>query len=351
MDRRSFLKTTTAAAAASTATVGAVQAASAPAAPAVVTARSELQVAVEPGLGDAAHALARDIEIASAGRIVIHLADGPGDAERIRGGHCDGALGVLPEICSAPELALFSGLPGTLSVSPEFLLAWLEAAGGSMFLDEVAADYGLAAMVAGHSGAGTGLWASGEVDGLAAFAAAQTLSIGFGPAIAARIGAAFGAVSPGSSSPLQLEEMALAPMEAFLALPSERRQIWYRDALHAQGFATALVLSRTAWDGMPASDQLLLTTLTRAAAHADIARGRVGDRLVAPAVMNSLPLRRERLTADIVLALQHTATDVVRQAMARERPIGQAFQAYGAYYQAIIGTPLPGSLSTPSAGV
>ena len=67
------------------------------------------------------HALARDVEIASAGRIVIHLADGLADAERVRAGDCDGALGPLPAICSAPELALFSGLPGTLSVSPEYL--------------------------------------------------------------------------------------------------------------------------------------------------------------------------------------------------------------------------------------
>lgn len=348
MDRRSFLKTTTAAAAASTATVGVVQAASAPAAPAVVTARNELQVAVAPGLGDAAHALARDIEIASAGRIVIHLGDGRAAADRIHAGSCDGVIGHVAEICSAPELSLFSGLPGSLAVSPEYLLAWLEAGGGSLFLDEAAAGYGLAAMVAGHSGAGTGLWASDEVDGLAAFAAARTRSIGLGPAIVERIGAAYGARS---SAPLHLEEMALAPMEAFLALPPEHRQIWYRDALHAQGFATALVLSRTAWDRLAPSDQLLLTTLTRAAAHADIARGRVGDRLVAPAVMSSLPLRRERLAADIVLALQHTATDVAHQVMARQVHSERAFQAYGAYYQAIIGTPLPGTPSTSSAGV
>lgn len=351
MDRRSFLKTTTAAAAASTASVSAVQAAAAPTAPAVGTARTELRVAVAPNLGDAAHALARDIEIASAGRVVINLADSGANADQIRAGHCDGAFGHLPEICSAPELSLFSGLPGTLAVSPEYLLAWLEAAGGSMFLDEVAAQYDLAAMVAGHSGAGTGLWASSDVDGLAAFASARMTSIGLGPAIAERIRAAFGAVSPSSSGPLHLEEMALAPMEAFLALAPGRRQIWYRDALHSQGFATALVLSRTAWDRLAASDQLLLTTLTRAAAYADIARGRVGDRLVAPAVMRSLPLRRERLAADIVIALQHAAAEVARETMAGEGPVGQAFQAYGAYYRAIIGTPLPGALSTSSASV
>ena len=217
MDRRSFLKTTTAAAAASTATVGAVQAGQAVTKPAIIAARSEMQIAATPQIADAARRLTRDITIASGGRIVINVVEAAVTADSIAAGGCDGAVGHLSEMCAAPELSLFSGLPGTLAVSPADLLAWHEAASGTLFLEEAVAPYDLMALIAGHSGSGTGLWANAEIDGLRAFAAAETSTPGLGRLIAERIHDAYGR-SRNETARQSVVEATLPPMEAFLAL-------------------------------------------------------------------------------------------------------------------------------------
>ena len=339
MDRRSFLKTTTAAAA-STATVGAVHASPAVASPAITAARTQIRVAADPAVADAARRLTRDIGIASDGRIAIEFVEATATAKTIGAGHCDAAFGYLSEICAAPEMSLFSGLPGPLAVSPEILLAWHISAGGDLYLEEVAAGFDLMAVLAGHSGAGTGLWASAEIDGLAEFAAAEISTVGLGRPIADRISEAFGQ-APTAAGRQSLVEVTLPPMEAFLNLPAKSRQVWYRDGLHAQGFAATLVLSRATWDKLSASDQLLIAALARAATHGDILRARVNDRMHASFVMNSLPIRLAPLASDIVQAIQHTAIDLVHQAMSRQREISQAFEAYGAFYKAMLGAPLP----------
>ena len=347
MDRRTFLKTSTVAAAASTATVGAGQTM---AAPAVCASRAELQIAAAPNMADAARALTRDIEIASDGRIVINLVEAAARADEIKAGGLDGTIGLLSEICAAPELALFSGLPGAMAVSPENLLAWHEAAGGGMYLEEAAAQFNLTAFISGHSGAATGLWAGSEIPDLRTFAQAQIVTTGFGHAIVGNISGAY-SQPVAQRSQITLVEAALAPMEAFLNVPPDCRQIWYRDGLHNQGFATALVLSRDAWDKIGPGDQLLIATLARAAAYGDVARSRVSDRLVAPAVMNSLPVRHEPLAAEITVAIQHAAAEIVHDAMSRNAAMNRAFQAYGAFYQAMIGMALPRPRKMPIAGV
>ncbi|MFY0610153.1 MAG: twin-arginine translocation signal domain-containing protein [Hyphomicrobiaceae bacterium] len=341
MDRRSFLKTTTAAAAASTAAVGAAQARQVVSAPAVVPARTELRVAASSRFVEAARRLMRDITIASVGGIVINVVEEAVMADDIASGHCDAVFGHLPEIYRAPELSLFSGLPGLLAVSPEHHLAWHEVAGGDLFLEEVTAPRGLMALVAGHSGAGTGIWATSEIDGLRAFAEADISSQGLGRLITNRISDAFDRPQNGAARP-SLVELPLSPLEAFGELPSNARQVWYRDGLHAQGFSTTLILSRNIWDSLNAGDQLLIATLARAAAHMDVSHARVRDRLEVPAIMNSLALRRAPLPADIIQAIQHTAVDVVHAELSQKREIARAFEAYGAFYQAMIGTPLPG---------
>lgn len=359
MDRRTFLKTTTAAAAASTATVGATQAAeevdeAAIAAPAVASHHIELQIAATPELADAARALTRDITMASDGRIVIEVTDadvGAGVVDVLGSGAVDGAFGVLPELFVAPSLALFSGLPGNLALSPEQQLAWYDAGGGAMHLEHAVEPYGFTAMIAGHSGATTGLWADRELADLSLFARAQFTTTGFGAAIAERIAAAYG-VSKASADAgaINLAELARAPMEAYLELAPEQRRVWYRDSLHAEGFAAALVLSHTGWDRLSAGDRMFVATLARAAAHADVSRVRVSDRLVAPAVMASLPVRVETLPNEITFAIQHTAADVVQEEMTRDGRLRPAFEAYAAFYKGMMGVPLPeGRQRSPAA--
>ncbi|MFT5507064.1 MAG: TRAP-type mannitol/chloroaromatic compound transport system substrate-binding protein [Hyphomicrobiaceae bacterium] len=347
MDRRTFLKTTTAAAAVTTATGVAhagVNAGTDIAAPAIVTSRQELRIGVpsEPRLKDAAQLFAREIEAASGGRIVMHLTDASGPAlTALEGRTIDGAFGHLPELCAAPELSLFTGLPGDLAFSPENLMTWLNAGAGSMFLEEAAATFDLAALTAGHSGAGTGLWANRPLNGLDDIANAQIDTLGLGRGLLNSIQSA----SPSSSSitpHVRLVEAAAQPMQAYAELPDAVRQNWYRDGLHRQGFATSLVLSLAAWHNLSAGDQLLLQTFALAATHHDLAAASTNSRLVTPAVMESLPVDVRTLPPIIETTIQQASTQLVRDAMAANETMDRAFQAYSSFFEAMTGKPLDG---------
>ncbi len=353
MDRRTFLKTTTAAAAASTATTGVAQANDL-AAPITIKSRHEFQIAVpdKPHLADAALEVMGDIEIASRGRIVMHCSETtetPGK-HAISTGQIDGAFGYLPDICTAPELSVFTGLPGDIALSPDNLMVWLEAAGGAMFLNEFATDLGVAAFVSGHSGAQTGIWADQKMDGLRVFSSANIATTGLGHSIVDTIRDAYKIPAP--SQPVHnLIETAAPPLQAYLELPAANRAVWYRDGFHNQGFATTLILSQDTWQKLEASDQLLIETMTRAAAHKSLAHVKASNRLMAPSILPSLPTVRRPLPADIASAISHTAVEVTYAAASQNRQISQAFQAYSTFYETMMGMPLPKPANLQSVAV
>lgn len=347
MDRRTFLKTTTAVAATSTAvgTAHAQQSAEAFPAPASHTARRELRVGVpsSPYLADAALTLMRDIEIASEGRIVLRSIETASPGTSIASGQTNAAFGHITEICSAPELALFSGLPGDLALSPDTLLTWHTAAAGDMYLDEAAAHFGLTALVAGHGGPSTGLWASHEFDNLRGFATAEISTIGLGKIVSNELTEAFG--EPIGKT--RLVEATTAPLDAISEVPEANRQTWYNQSIHDQGHAISFVIARDAWYSLTPGDQLLIKTIADAAAHRDLARISASNRLVAPAVLANLSLVRKPLPADVVAAIRHTSRQVVHQEFSRIPRMQPAFQAYQAFFEAMTGLPM----SRPTGGL
>lgn len=348
MDRRTFLKTTTVAAAASTAAAGAAKAAAPHSSPATRAERHELHLAVPAtaALADAARTLARDIQIASGGRIVLHCSEVTQPSlETIAAREHDGAFGHISEICNAPELALFSGLPGDTALSPGLLLTWLSAAGGEMHLEAAAAEYDLAAFVAGHSGPANGMWSNTGVADLRAFAAADCTTTGLGRRVTEIIRSAYQPTAENTPS-ARLIETGTAPLVAYPEVAEDCRRIWYRDGLHDQGHAYMLVIARRAWNELAPGDQLLIHTVSAAQANRDLATRKAGDRLMAPAVFASLPVARKPLPSDISAALLHTARKVVHDTMtagtSAASPINHAYQAYQGFFGAMIGTPPAG---------
>ena len=363
MDRRTFLKTTTAAAATSTAVVSAQAGQTAREsardnvhAPNIVASRCELQVAVPtaPHLADAALQLTRDIEIASGGRIILHRTarELAPPARMIGANGLDGAFGALPDICSAPELSIFTGLPGDLALPPDDLLVWLEAAGGAMLLDERSADYGLTSFITAHSGAQTGLWASNAVSDLRTFAAADISTYGLGSAVVAHLRSAFGQpFETDEEAAVSLIELSAEPLQGALQLPAPTRTIWYRDGLHQQGTATALVLARDVWHRLPPGDQKLIETVTRAAVHNSLAQRKASDRLFAPAIWASLPTKRIPLPIAVSQAIRHTATQVCTAALTSNPTIDKIYRAYSAFFEASTGTKLATPTNQQSAPI
>ncbi|MBU2531570.1 MAG: hypothetical protein KKB37_02425 [Alphaproteobacteria bacterium] len=347
MDRRTFLKTTTAAAAttatAGAATAGAARAEPYPPAPSLNQTRHEWRIAVPPSgfIADAAMSLCRDIEIASGGRFVLHRVPVSADAMLGMSGAAsfDGAFGHLAGICSAPELALFTGLPGDMGLVPYDLMAWHTAAGGGMLLEAAAAEYGVAAFIASHSGAGTGLWAAREIDDLSALAGMRIETHGLGRAIAETLHSAFSSSASERGWP-EVTEIAAQPLVAYQELPPNRRAIHYRDGIHDNGAALALVVRREQWDRTSPTDRLLIEAVTQSAAFHSLAQVRAASRIMAPAVFASLPVRQMPLPADVSVAIRHTATEVTHETMSRTPASRRAVDAYAAFYEAVIGAPL-----------
>ena len=168
MDRREFLRTTGAAAAATT-TVAAVAAdvalPKAPqqsdeiAAPALYSGIQPLRLAVAwpdavAGPADHARRLAQRIATMSAGRFRIAVVPGIADGfSAVRAGDADLYYASEHDHLEAHRaLAYFAGLPGEQGIAPRHLIAWMLVGGGQDLWDDLAADFGVKAMLASHCG-------------------------------------------------------------------------------------------------------------------------------------------------------------------------------------------------------
>ena len=190
MDRRDFLKTTGAAAVAAGAAGASARATDEPIdgavqSPAVLAGTRVLALANDyaaglPGLG--AERLARRIEAASDGRFRIELADGAADAEL--------TYGLAARHASLhPAFAFFAGLPFGQGLDVPDHHTWLAAAGGEMLWDELAAAFDFKPLVAGHTGASSGVWAGARLEQASDLAGARLHAVGLAADVLRSLGA------------------------------------------------------------------------------------------------------------------------------------------------------------------
>ena len=371
MDRRTFLKTTTAAAAATSASAGAVRGAtrlndtpSTPASPsthasghasghAIVQSRHEFQISLPPqstgSLLDAAHQLGRDITLASNGRLIFNFIEQQQtSAETIAAGHSDGAFGLLSHICNSPALSVFSGIPGKAPPA-EFLMTWYEAGAAAMFLDECAADFDLAALIAGHSGNTTGLWSDRPIDGLSDFTAANINVPGLGKCVVETLRRTtppqpdkthqtLANLIEYTCGPLHSDRLYADAPDHSTASPTAPSTIWYRRGIHNSGHANHLVLAARKWHSLSAGDQLLILSLTRAAAHSDLARARAEMQTIAPAVLNAAAIGLHELPKVVQTAIDdaahRTIENEIDKASETVRRAWQAQQGFTSLFEA-----------------
>lgn len=368
MDRRTFLRTTTAAAAASTATAGAVHGAPSRsvaadgtfAAPPAIPQRHELQIQVPsaPHLVDAASEVLREISQASSGRFVFQLNESATPAaSTISDGTCHGAIGHIAQVCEMPALSTFSGMPDGASSSLEALLAWYAAAAGDMYLDECAAEFGLTAMITGHTGNNPGVWATRPLTDLQDFATATIETVGTGPGsmistVIAEIRrnrspqGESARASGGDLAAVYLDATASA-VTAFSAIAPERRKVWYADGIHSSGHASMLFLARTTRETLSSGDRILIQAITRAAVHRDLARTQANQALLQNHLFASTGIMMAALPPDISDALHNSAKDVCADIIARAPPsVRRANQALTSFAAAFAQP--PSATLTPS---
>jgi TRAP-type mannitol/chloroaromatic compound transport system substrate-binding protein len=272
MDRREFLKTTGAAAALAGTAVAAAEAATpAPvAAPAVMRGTRELRLAVAwqdgvAGLADQAWRLAQRIATMSDGRYRMVFTPNVRDAlAAVRAGDADLYHATESDHLDAHRgLAYFAGLPGDCGVAPHQLQAWLQVGGGQELWDALAGEFGVKAMLAGHTGAPCYFVATRVVDSMSALAGEKVAVRGLARDVARGLG-------------LEPVSLAASELTAAVARGDVLAAEWGGAiASHALGLAkvapvsTGASISRSGtalslgirhqlWDAMPASDRAML---------------------------------------------------------------------------------------------
>ena len=279
MDRRDFLKTTSAAAVAAGAASAAASEAQA-AAPAVLSGIRELTLASSsrdlPGSG--ADRLARRIETASDGRYRIELASAGADADLTYGG-----AGRHAGVHRA--FAFFAGLPFSQGLDAPALQTWLAAGGGTMLWDELGAEFGFKPLVAGHTGPSAGVWAAARLEAPSDLVGARLHVDGLAGDVLRDLGAAPATLAAEnlraalSDGRLQAVEW-MGPLAAAAPDLQPLAQRLYLPGFNRNGLLLSLGVKKHLWDGMSAADRAIFEacaaqeyhlSLTDAAAHALIA--------------------------------------------------------------------------------
>lgn len=331
MDRREFLRNTgAAAAAATTATAAATQADASDdktAAPYVAKGLQELRLAMPwpdaaCGLADQAHRLAQRITVMSEGRFRIAFVPGVTNGlAALRAGDADLYHGSEHDHLDAHRaLAYFAGLPGDRAVTPHHLAAWILVGGGQTLWDDLAGNFGVKAMLAGHSGDEPCFLATQPIEDMGVLTG-QRVSVqglardvvrGFGME-PADVGAADlpAALSGGE---VLAAEWGGAITSHSLGLTAAAPHA-VGTSINKHGSALSLGMRRTLWDSLTAADQAIFTTVAAAEYQVALAEEEAHRRLIQSA---ALPKSTWPWAHDFERAIRRVADAVVAHVAASD---------------------------------
>ena len=328
MDRRDFLKVGGAVAV----TAGGAGAATAQSAPVILPGATELRLASPdlpdvPGFGP--DRLARRLELATGGRYRI-VADANagaadlvfGDANRQRDRH--------------PAFAVFAGLPLGQGLDTAAHQTWLTVGGGQMLWDELAAQFGFKPLVAGHTGASSGLWAARRLETVADISSARlhvdglaadiVYALGATPVHVAiddlRAGLAEGRIDAAELlGPLALAAPDLQPL-------AQRR---YSPGLNAGGAVQSLDVRKDVWDRLGAADQAIFEACAAEAYQIALVEARAHEMMAAQVAQTSKWPVRSALGRELSAALERTAGEVLADMAGRDRDAQRIRDSYLAF--------------------
>jgi TRAP-type mannitol/chloroaromatic compound transport system substrate-binding protein len=279
MDRRDFLKTTSAAAVAAGA-ASATAASEAQTAPAVLSGVRQLTLASSsrdlPGSG--VDRLARRIETATDGRYRIEFASAGADADLTYGG-------AWRHASLNRAFAFFAGLPFSQGLDAAGLQTWLAVGGGAMLWDELAAEFGFKSLVAGHTGPSVGVWAAARLEAPSDLAGGQVYVEGLAGDVLRDLGATPAMLAPEelraalADGRLQAAEW-LGPLAVAAPDLQPLAQRLYQPGFNRNGLLLSLGVAKRLWDGMSVADRAIFEacaaqeyhlSLTDARAHVLIA--------------------------------------------------------------------------------
>lgn len=337
MDRRSFLKTTGAAAGA-----GVVAGAARPAAanssgslPALTSETRELRVAsawpeAVAGPADDARRLLASLVEASEGKWsfrVLEPAAGTTAIDRVAGGEADLFIASDNDHSGLdPAFGYFGGLPGGLGLAAQELEAWLLAGGGQRLWDDLAGHHGIKPLLAGHLGSPAGLWSAEPLRGLDDLAGATIAASGLALDVARGLGAR--AVGAGHEAPIVQGAGLVTDLAS--GLPQVARH-YYTGSLAPGGATVTLGVARGVWDGLSGTGRAILSGCAAAAWRESLATQRIHARLALDALQQARRVSIGSLPIEIDRQIGHVSEAVVAHAAgssARARAIDASLMAF-----------------------
>lgn len=335
MDRREFLKTTTAVAAASGLSAAGAEAI---ASPAVTRARREIRVASVwsnpvQGPGDSARRLLREIEIATDGRLSFTLvASGAAGIEALKSGAADAYHGSEHDNLSIDRaFAYFAGLPGSNGMRPSTFNAWLVTAGGQSLWDDLSASFGAKAVFAGHLGRSTGLWSRKPLNTLSDIAGCRAAGLGLATDVLRGIGADARHLPMGgvehkfSSGDLDAAEAggAITVLSLGMAAPGLQRT---GVTLCPMGTIVSLGFNRQLWDELADSDRLTIEALAAREVSGVLAEEKAHRHML---LHSSMPLRNTPM--EVGQAVSRVSDAVVAHLAAASSTTERIHASYAAF--------------------
>lgn len=333
MDRRSFLKSTSAAAAAaSTVAVPAMAAqsmadgASSPGAPAILVGTKELVLAMPwrdgvSGPADQAQRLARRLETALDGRWRIRL-DHPsyGGLEAVMTAQADLYFGTenhnLP---FHPAFAFFAGLPGAGVFNADDLVAWLKIGGGQEHWDDLAAEFNVKPFLAGHLGRWPGLWTMQPIHSLNDIAGQRVAVEGLALDVMRGLGAepvqinADGLANALSKGEITAAEFGGPLTSLALRIPAVAKHLNGFGILEG-GIALSFGMRKSLWDHLGTADRAIINAILAEEAQTSLAEMRAHEKPLRGMLRDVFGVIFAPLPSDVAIAIDRVAEAVVAHA-------------------------------------
>jgi len=348
MDRRAFLKTTGAAAAAATTASAAAAAAEERqvAAPAVAKGLRELRLAMTwpdavSGPADQAHRLAQRITTMSDGR--YHLIVVPGVTNglaAVSAGTADLYHGSEHDHLDQHQaLAYFAGLPGERGIAARHLITWMLVGGGQSLWDELAGEFGIKAMLAGHSGDESTFRATRRIATMRELAGEKVSVTGLARDVVRGFGLEPVAIATADlAGALQRGDVLAAEWGGALASHSlgltGAAPYAVGTSINRHGAALSLGMRRDLWDRLSAADQAMFTAAAAAELQLALAEDEAHRRLLSP---QSSTDRTWPLGPELDRAIRRVADAVVAQVAAADGHAQRINAAYTAFRCMVLG--------------
>lgn len=291
------------------------------------------------GPADQAHRLGQRIAALSEGRYRITITAGAGNGlDAVRAGEADLYFASEHDHLEAHRaLSYFAGLPGDRGIAPRQLVNWMLVGGGQALWDDLAADFGVKAMLAGHSGQAL-FCAHERIDTMSALQARKVSVLGLGVDVARGLGLEPVAVpAAGLADAMERGDILAAEWGgAITNLALGLRPVApfaVGTSINRHGSALSLGMRRALWEGLSRGDQALIESAAAAELQLSLAEEEAHRHLLAPAPSAAATWP---IAADLERAISRVADAVVAHVAASDSRAQRINAGYAAFRNAVL---------------